>query len=287
MTRGVRLSGVLTIGAGLALLAAGPVSAQSAPTATGAAFRPVEAVFAPLDAAQTRDAGTGATWRGLSDTRGGAFEAPDLEFDGGLVRWRGAETVLPAAEGRAVDRLRLSLGRRAAAGSGAFELAGGEAFDQGEASGFDVAYTRGWPMRFQGDGLDLEVEPRAGVGWTDIGGSAEAGATVRLGESVRSRLSGLGIRDGESYGERPRWYLFAAASGRAVGYNFLRDGDGFRRSGLSTDEGAFIGDAQAGMAWRRGDLQASFGYVHREIKQYDQEKTDGFVAFQLSIKPEW
>ena len=143
-------------------------------------------------------------------------------------------------------------------------------------------------LRRQSGDLEIELTPHAGVGVTSRGGSAEAGATVRIGEN-------LTVRDGQSYGETGRWYVFAAGTGRAVGMNFLRGEDGgWTRAGMSHDSGAFIGDAQVGVAWRRGDMQASFGYVHREIEAeglrgegFDTDVQEGLVAFQLSIRPDW
>jgi hypothetical protein len=202
--------------------------------------------------------------------------------DGRLTEWRTGETALSET-----DRLRLSVGREVRGLNGAplrFDTTG----RRGQEQSFDVAYLRDWPsaIRLEGNGYTLDVTPTAGFSLGSEGSGAEAGATVRFGQDVRNRLQGL-VKDGESFGERPRWYLFAAASGRAFGYNLLQSGDGWRRSGMSLDKGSYIGDAQAGVAWRRGDMQASFGYVHREVKAYDYEKNDGFVAFQLSIKPEW
>lgn len=157
---------------------------------------------------------------------------------------------------------------------------------------YEFTYTRGWPSAVVevGDGLQMDVTPHAGVSMSSRGGAAVAGATIRIGEN-------LGVRDGrEAFGDRGRWYLFAAGEGRAVGYNFARTRDGdYARSGFTHDSGAFMGDAQVGVAWRRGDLQTSFGYVYREheadeiriSRGLDREVDEGVVAFQLSIKPEW
>ncbi len=45
---------------------------------------------------------------------------------------------------------------------------------------------------------------------------------------------------------------------------------------------------------RKGDIQGSFGLVYREIEAegmtshgIDNDVSEGLVAFQLSIKPEW
>ena len=157
---------------------------------------------------------------------------------------------------------------------------------------YDLRYVRG----FRGahghtpSGLEVSLTPHAGVGVGDRGGSAEAGATLRIGQGL-DRV----VREGtEAFGERARWYLYAAGSGRAVGYNFARTRDGdFARSGMSHDTGAFLGDASVGVAYRRGAVQSSFGIVYREIeangiRAYNGINTDvseGLVAFQLTIRP--
>ncbi|MBN8528975.1 MAG: DUF2219 family protein [Caulobacterales bacterium] len=155
---------------------------------------------------------------------------------------------------------------------------------------YDVRFVRGWPVAtaYTDNGLEVSLTPHAGVAVGSDGGSAEAGATVRIGSAE--------VRDGQAFGERARWYVYAAGSGRAVGYNFARTRDGdFARSGYSHDSGSFLGDASLGVAYRRGDLQGSFGLVYREIEAeglrsgrgLDNDVTEGLVAFQLSIKPQW
>ncbi|ADK99495.1 hypothetical protein Bresu_0181 [Brevundimonas subvibrioides ATCC 15264] len=168
--------------------------------------------------------------------------------------------------------------------------------DQGafQAEGYDVSYTRGWPVArgYTASGLEVSLTPHAGIGVGDRGGLAEAGATLKIGRGI-DRL----VPEGSAaFGQRARWYLYAAGSGTAVGYNFARNRDGdYARSGVSHDSGNFLGDASVGIALRRGDMQGSFGIVYREIEAegmrsgrgIDNDVTEGLVAFQLSIKPEW
>lgn len=163
-----------------------------------------------------------------------------------------------------------------------------------EADVYDVSYTRGWPVArgYTASGLEVSLTPHAGFGVGDEGGSAEAGATLKIGDNL-DRLA----PDGRArFGDRARWYLYAAGSGRAVGYNFARTRDGdYARSGVSQDKGSFLGDASVGVAYRRGAMQGSFGVVYREIKAeglrggegFDREMSEGLVAFQLSIRPQW
>ena len=162
-----------------------------------------------------------------------------------------------------------------------------------EAEHYDLTYTRGWTgtLGQTASGLDVTLTPHIGVGVGSRGGATEAGATLRIGPDL-NRLVPDG---GETFGERPRWYLYAAGSGRAVGYNFARTRDGdFARSGVSHDSGNFLGDASLGVAMRRGPVQGSVALVYREIEVeelrggngIDTDVSEGLIAFQLSIKPE-
>jgi hypothetical protein len=162
-----------------------------------------------------------------------------------------------------------------------------------DANGYDLSYTRGWPVArgYTASGLEVTLTPHAGVGVGDRGGRAEAGATLTIGSGV----DGMVPEGTEAFGERARWYLYAAGSGTAVGYNFARNRDGdYARSGVSRDSGSFLGDASVGVALRRGHMQGSFGLVYRELEAeglrggegFDRDVTEGLVAFQLSIKPE-
>jgi hypothetical protein len=168
---------------------------------------------------------------------------------------------------------------------------------QFEARDYEVALVRDWPeaVRLDDGVMQLDVTPHAGFGFTNLGGTAEAGAMVKLSRSrddaARRELARLGVGDGASFGDKGRWYLFAAASGRAVGLNMLRDDDGWRRAGWTTDPSStLISDAQIGVGWRRGAWQSSVGYVHREVKGDhmvfgQQTKEDSLAAFTLSFKP--
>lgn len=213
--------------------------------------------------------------------------------DRGLSPWAATtRDVWIEGEGH-TDRLSLRTGgplRRADGGPlppGAFEAGAVEAED------YDLTYTRGWPstLGYTESGLEVTLTPHAAIGVGSRGSVAEAGATVRIGRD----LSQLVPEGSDAFGERARWYIYAAGSGRAVGYNFARDRDGeYARSGMSHDSGAFLGDAQLGVAMRRGAMQSSIGVVFREIEPgglhaidgVDTDVTEGMFAFQLSIKPE-
>ncbi len=230
---------------------------------------------------------------------------PNAKVSGeGLMVWRTGEVLLDSSKGRskgAVDSLRMTIGAVARLPAG---LAMGRDLEAGELDPktFDLSYTRGWPsaLTLKAGDYDLDVSPHAGLGMSNAGGSAEAGAMVRFGSNLDTDIvqrfaSGLGIHavDGARYGDQGRWYLFAAASGRAVGLNMTRDsqtGD-LRRSGWSIDpSAAIIGDSQAGLGWRKGSMQASLGYLHREVKNEFGVRGagmggDSMVAFSMSIHP--
>ena len=162
----------------------------------------------------------------------------------------------------------------------------------------DVTLTRRWPgaVSFRSEsGLEFDVAPHAGLGVGSAGGQAEGGAMLTVSKSreqqAMERLRDLGVTDGAAFGDKGRWYLFAAASGRAVGLNMLRGERGWDRAGWSTDDtGALVGDAQIGVGWRKGAMQTSFGVLHREAKAEHayygyQSKADSVVAFSFAIRP--
>lgn len=269
----MRLSAVLAfaLGSSVAVSAA----AQSRPTTQalmGAAFAPAPRYHSGVDRLLQTD----------------SFDA-----SGAPLRWRTDEVNLGRAGG-AVDRLRISVGQTVHA-PGRLPLA----LDRADADdhAYEVAFVRDWPgaVSFEAGAVDVDVTPHAGLGLSNLGGTAEAGATLTVGQkreqAVVDRLRGWGVGDGARFGEQGRWYLFAAASGRAVGLNMLRDDRGWDRAGWTTDPtSALVGDAHLGVGWRKGDLQTSFGYIHREVKGENMvfgQKTreDSLVAFSLTLKP--
>jgi len=211
----------------------------------------------------------------------------------GLIRWNSGKVQLSNRESATVDSLRVSVG-------GTLNTPGGVPLNldraQFQADAYEISLIREWPkaLSFEGKAFDVDLSPHAGVGMSNYGGSAEAGATVRISrdEKAARKLKDMGIGDGATFGDQGRWYLYAAASGRAVGLNVLHSDNGWDRSGWTTDPtSALMGDAQLGVGWRKGMLQSSFGYIHREVKGQhmiwgQQTRDDSLVAFSLSIKPQ-
>jgi hypothetical protein len=162
---------------------------------------------------------------------------------------------------------------------------------------YDLSYTRAWPSAFSlaMGKYGLDVSPHATLGAGGSGRTAGAGVTARFGKHLANDLAQrLGVRDTAAFGDQGRFYLFAASSGTAVGFNLLRrDGD-WTRAGFSQDATSeLIGDTQAGVGWRKGSMQASMGYVHREVKIRQgatdglmgaADRNDNLVALSFSIK---
>jgi hypothetical protein len=150
-------------------------------------------------------------------------------------------------------------------------------------------------------GYDLILSPQAAFNAPGQVSSAQAGAMVQVGADVQDKvmtgLNKLGMHtvSSASIENRSRLYLFAAYSGREVGFNIGRGPQGgVQRLGWSA-EGAstLVSDAQAGFGWRKGELQASLGYVHRDVNSNDtgfgnvglERLSDNMVAFTFSLRP--
>ena len=275
--------------AGLAIAfgccAATGVAAQDMSPATGAS-RLRDAAFAP-DFAPRAPAG---------DDFSKLIDREQARPDGGLVRWRTNELKLGQTKTGAVDSLRLSVGGSLRSPSGLPQNLDNRAA-QFDADAYEIAVTRDWaPVRFEAGAYDVNLTPHTGIGVANGGGQAEAGAMLTVGQkrddAAVDRLNDLGVRDGAAYGDQGRWYLFAAASGRAVGMNLLHGDNVWDRDGWTTDKAsALIGDAHVGVGWRKGAMQTSLGYIHREVKGEhmvfgQQTKEDSMLAFSLSIKPQ-
>ena len=210
--------------------------------------------------------------------------------------WRTGELPLPMATGGATDQhLQLSIGEDYSAPGGLPVTRPGDAFASGDRR-FAVSYSFGIPgaLSFSTPDHDWSLTPHAGFGFTDFGGQGNAGAVLSIKERAAAALEGLGVHDGAPMVARSRYYIFAAASGKAVGLNMLRDsgtGD-WRRAGWTTDSASnLVGEAQVGVGWRRGSVQTSLGYVHRDYDAsvgslYGMDgRDDDRVAFSLSVRP--
>ena len=183
-------------------------------------------------------------------------------------------------------RLALGLAAILAATLGFGEIA--DARDKGKALKLpsEVDFVEGASNpAFADEGAPMRPRPRIQTGPSDDGPDRIALAA----DQIDYRLRRIGVRDGSEFRDRSRLYLFAADGERAVGYNLTRGQDGgWERQGLSLDDGAFLGEAQAGVAWRKGDVQTSFGYTHREVKRLGRvgyDRDEGVVGLQFSFRP--
>ncbi len=282
---------------------AAPISFQVKPES----LRPLDPQSAAGFAAYDVDAPAGEVGGGfaLSPAAAQAGDARILDadryYDGaGPVTWRSNAFSHQAQAGGPIDSVRVSMANASPTAAYAPLTLVRPDSDAYEYRDVDVTVTRGWPsaVSLAGRKFALDVTPHAGLGYGAAGGSAEAGATLRVGRktNVGDRVTNaLGVQDGATFGDRGRWYIFAAASGRAVGLNMLRGQNGdWSRAGLTQDTASkLIGDSQAGVAWRKGPMQASLGYIHRAIKARGDgimglaSQKDDVVALSFSLKPQW
>ncbi len=251
--------------------------------AAGGAFAQPNAEFAASLAAALSPAPTGPLRGPISDT---------TSSDG--LTWY--STVVIGGLEPTTSRLDVtSTAQRVTAGA----VLGPLSPDSLQPRGYDLRYTRGWPsaFNFAAGKYDVDLSPHATLGLGGSGRSAEAGAMVRFGKNLQDSVTNrLNIREGSTFGAQARWYLFAAASGQAVGMNMTSSEGDWRRAGLSQDKAnALIGDTQAGVGWRKGPMTASVGYIRRNVKIRQGleglmgagDKADDLVAVAFSIKPQF
>jgi hypothetical protein len=126
----------------------------------------------------------------------------------------------------------------------------------------DMTFTRTWPgVRMDAGRYVVDISPHAGLGGGEFGRSAEAGATVSF-RPGRGPLDKLGSKQGE-------WYLFASASGRAVGLNMISpDGapNTLPMAWYTESAVARVNSVRAGVGWRLGHVDAMLGYVGWQVK---------------------
>jgi hypothetical protein len=195
----------------------------------------------------------------------------------GLVRYSTSQ-VISFAGPAYIDSIRIS-----SAGVdprlGSMLLRPGFTADSG-GQNLDLAYVRDWPQAFKLDAgrLTFDISPHAGLGLRAGGGrSAEAGALVRLQQKML-RAAGL-----NGWADQPgRLFLFAGATETAVGFSGPHV-----QAALGPDpDDVFISEAQAGIGFQRGAMQASLGFSHQSLRLDtlgDESRTDNRVALRVSI----
>lgn len=116
-----------------------------------------------------------------------------------------------------------------------------------------VAFERSIDAPGDAEHLDVSVTQRAALSLGEEGTAAGAGAEVRVGRHLGNKLA-----------DEPRWYMFAGADRRALLYNPAEGADLEQAMALTRRE--VIGDAQAGMAVRVGEVDIALSYVMREYR---------------------
>lgn len=214
----------------------------------------------------------------------GWWPAPVASGPGGAAggAWRGL--VWPPMSGGAIGRLAIATGDGLHAPDGKSLLVGRFGDADGPLGRFaDSAISRDWPgvVQFKTGAFGFDVSPHAGVGRSGDGGSQDAGAVLRFGRGL-----------GQGGTARPsKWYLFASTDQQTLATGFTANQDAWKRVNLGRDPGATIEDNRAGLAWRDGPVEASVGYLFREIKPRDldmldaQTNRESLVAFRLSFHP--
>ena len=127
--------------------------------------------------------------------------------------------------------------------------------------------------------LSISIAPYAGFSAHRSGGMPQGGAIVMISHR------GSDVADNGSP------YLFAAAGRQAVALNMQPGARGGGGPGWRTDQiGAFAGDIQVGLGWRRGEVRSSLGLIYRQIKGEhliagQRPRDDALAAFTVSIAP--
>ena len=205
------------------------------------------ACAAPADAA-TRGSLAGAAFKPLAirgapspsgPPRKGVLYAEQFIPGRGLVRWEIPADATPA--------------------EAAFQPVTAAGLRDGEWAGIDdLVYVTTWAEPFRHPDFD----PRLAADFAVLSGQGAFAATAIPTDGKRGR-SANPIRARGAADDAGRWFLFAAIRKRALGYRFPGDNDG---PDLAFDRGGFVGQASAGLGWRRGGVQASLGYVYERVR---------------------
>ena len=143
------------------------------------------------------------------------------------------------------------------------------------------------PLLSGGDGVEIDVTPRAGVALGNIFTYAGAGAALRIGQNldlnygppfIRPSLPGGAlVKRRDEWG----WYLFGGVEGRAMARNIFLDGNTFSNS-PSVDSKPFIGDFQFGATGMMGPFRLSVTQIMRTEEFVGQKGGDHFGSISLT-----
>lgn len=113
-------------------------------------------------------------------------------------------------------------------------------------------------------------------------------ASMRIPQRTRlfdTRRWGLTFDLSPEESRKGRWYLFAATSGDAFGFNLFGDParSGTRKNRWSVEKLAEYGKAQLGVGWRKGSTQVSVAATQREIGAYGYSREDTVFGVSFTI----
>ncbi|MDB9822688.1 lipid A deacylase LpxR family protein [Deltaproteobacteria bacterium] len=137
--------------------------------------------------------------------------------------------------------------------------------------------------------LEFDLMPHFGGSIGNVFTYASAGFIVRLGPDLKDDFGPPRIRPslpGAGYflsAEGINYYLFSGVEGRAVIRNIFLDGNTFSGS-HSVAKKSFVGDLQAGLAFRWGRLQLSYTQIFRTKEFKEQDGHDVFGSLNLSYQ---
>lgn len=137
-------------------------------------------------------------------------------------------------------------------------------------------------------GLETDFIPYGVLALGNVSTYAGLGGTLRIGANLPDDFGPTGIypNNGGSDWFIPttgfNWYVFAGASGRAVGRNIFLDGNSFRDS-QSVDKRIFVADLKAGLVAVIWDMRLSLTNVYRTREFYGQSEPDQFGSLTVSF----
>lgn len=115
--------------------------------------------------------------------------------------------------------------------------------------------------------LEVDTLPALTLGLGTVRDYVQAGFSLRLGQGLTSDFGTPRIRPGFSGGDaytptRPLvWYVFAGASGQAVGRDVFLDGSTFRSNSPSTAKRVLVGELAVGAAVMFSGVRISYTHI--------------------------
>jgi hypothetical protein len=110
-------------------------------------------------------------------------------------------------------------------------------------------------------------------------------AVPRKSKLFDARRLGLQVDLSPEKSRKGRWFVFAATSGDALGFNLFGDPakSGRKRTGWSVEKLAEYGKVQLGLGWRKGPMQVSAAATQREIGAYGYSRDDTVFGLSFTI----